>query len=118
MLIPLTCEHLGSLDQGHAAAIINASIRDAIKDLEDRGKDGKSRKVVIEVELKLGEREDVVEAHVSAGAKIPPRDPSPHRQDQTSPTARSPALPGVRAEDPNQRTIDTRLAEGPTAENP
>jgi len=40
---PLTCETIGDLDGGAPRAIIDAAIREALQDLDDRGDDGQPR---------------------------------------------------------------------------
>ncbi len=46
--LPITCDTLGELDGGAARAVIDAAIREAVSDLEDRGhQDEKPRKVKI-----------------------------------------------------------------------
>lgn len=72
MITPVTCDTLGQLDGGAARAIIDAAIRDAIRDLDDRGEDDKPRKV--EIVLTLTRREDAgVECTVEAAARVPRR---------------------------------------------
>ena len=52
----LTLETIGELAGGQAKATINAAIRSAMRDVEDRGADKKARKVTIELEFtKLGD---------------------------------------------------------------
>ena len=43
----LTCKTLGDLDGGRAGAIIDAALSTMIRDLEERGHDGKARTVTI-----------------------------------------------------------------------
>jgi len=67
----LTLGTLGQLAGGQAEATINAALRAALRDTEDRGADKKPRKVTIEVEFKkLGE--DNVSATVKAKTTVPP----------------------------------------------
>lgn len=70
----LSCANIGDLDEGAAGLVINAAINEAVSDLEDRGSDGKPRKVVVTLELVLpdeGQGSPIV--HVEACAKIPAR---------------------------------------------
>lgn len=67
----LTLANVGKLAGGQAEATINAALRAALRDTEDRGADKKGRKVTIEIELKkLGE--DNVSATVKAKCSVPP----------------------------------------------
>jgi hypothetical protein len=66
----LTLATVGQLAGGQAEAIINAALRAALRDTEDRGADKKPRKVTIELELrKLG---DSVSATAKAKTSLPP----------------------------------------------
>ncbi|HEY1190997.1 MAG TPA: hypothetical protein VGE74_25415 [Gemmata sp.] len=66
----LSLATLGELSAGQSEAIINAALRQAIRDTEDRGADKKSRKVMIEIDLKkIGES---VAATVKAKVTMPP----------------------------------------------
>lgn len=66
----LTLETIADLSEGQAAATVNAAIRAALTDCEDRGSDKKSRKVTIELEFKkVGES---VAAVVKAKTTLPP----------------------------------------------
>lgn len=67
----LNCSNLGALDDGAAGHVINAAIREAIADLEDRGEDGKPRQV--NIVLEMTKDQGLIIAHVQAGAKIPKR---------------------------------------------
>lgn len=72
----LTLANLGALSGGQAAGTINAALRAALRDVEDRGGDKKPRKVTIEVELrKLGD--DNVSATVRAKSTLPPYQTDP-----------------------------------------
>lgn len=67
----LTLDTLGQLAAGQAEGIINAALRAAMRDVEDRGADKKARKVTIEIVLtKLSE--DAVSATVRAKPTLPP----------------------------------------------
>ena len=101
----LTCSNIGALDDGAAAHVINAALREAIADLEDRGEDGKARQVCIILEMTKDQ--GLIIAHVQAGAKIPKR--------RTGNTSGKIVLDGKQAafqfselapDDPTQHTID------------
>lgn len=70
---PLCLDSLGDLADGSARLIIDRAIQEAVSDTDDRAADdGKPRKVTIE--LTLERRGDgLIEAHVAAQAKLPPR---------------------------------------------
>jgi hypothetical protein len=69
----ITCDTLGDLDQNAARLIIDAALRDAINDLEDRGQqDRKPRRVNIVVTFNLLDNGQV-SATVEALAKVPMR---------------------------------------------
>ncbi len=63
---------LGNLDGGAAELIIDAALKAAVADLDDRGADELPRKVQIEVELKQLDNK-FIEAHVVAFARVPKR---------------------------------------------
>lgn len=72
----LTLDTLGQLAGGQAEATINAALRAALRDTEDRGADKKPRKVTIEIELKkVGQ--DNVSATVKAKTSVPPYQTDP-----------------------------------------
>lgn len=48
----VTIDNLGDLDKGIARGIINHALNQAIQDTDDRGDDGKERKVTITVSFK------------------------------------------------------------------
>ncbi len=74
MLANLTYGTLGDLDGGRAEAIIDAAIKTAVADIDDRGEDGKPRTVNIVVSLvRLPNSEGKIAAHVEAEAKLPRR---------------------------------------------
>ncbi len=50
--IQLTSDTIGDLDGGLARHIIDHALQAAVSDVEDRGDDGKARKVVVEIEMK------------------------------------------------------------------
>lgn len=71
--LPISCDTIGMLDGGAARAIIDAAIRDAVADLEDRGhEDERPRKVEILLTLELLDNGQVG-ARVEAAAKVPRR---------------------------------------------
>ena len=74
--VALSLETIGALDDGVAGAIINAEINTAVADLEDRGDDGKERKVVIELSM-LRDEHGKYHMTVKAQAKMPPRQVAP-----------------------------------------
>lgn len=103
---PLSLESLGEVGDGGAKLIIDNEIAVAVRDTDDRGEDGKPRKVVIEVTL---EKQDsgLVEVSVFAQAKLPPR--------RTHATVTRPKnregkvalmFSQFAQDDPDQRTID------------
>lgn len=49
MLASLNSQTIGELDNGLAGAAIDEAINQAMRDVEDRGDDGKPRKVLIEL---------------------------------------------------------------------
>lgn len=107
----LDLESLASLDQGAAGAIIEAALREAVADLDDRGQDKKPRQVSITVTLLQLENGQVA-VDVDAAAKLPRR--------RTASTfcrlqkqARGAALTfqEFAPEHPDQRTIDEALSD-------
>ncbi len=103
----LSLATLGELDGGAAGVIIDAAIREAVGDLDDRGEDEKPRKVTIEITLKRMDN-GLIESHVEACAKVPRR--------RTATTVGRVAGNGGKGmgllfqsqvpDDPDQRTID------------
>lgn len=70
---PLTAETIHKLDAGAAGVAIDSALRIAVHDLEDRGQDGKSRKVVITLELaKADKGRGRVISRVTANCSLPP----------------------------------------------
>lgn len=109
----LTLSTIGDLAGGQAEATINAAIRAALRDTEDRGADKKARKVTIELEFKKVGPDNVTLA-VRARPTIPPYQTDPtvgelllndrgQPEMQFSPDAPGnpdqPALPGTRDDD-------------------
>lgn len=62
---------IGMLDNGAAGLVIDAAIKEAMADVDDRGSDGKPRKVVIT--LTMGKDGPNVFTEVDAKATIPAR---------------------------------------------
>ena len=108
-LQPLALDTLSQLADGQAKATINAALAAAVRDTEDRGDDGKPRKVTGEIELKkLGE--DSITATIKAKTAVPPY--------VTKPTVGKLRLEGRNAEmvfspsnadNPDQRTVEDVL---------
>lgn len=73
MQVPITARTIADLDAGNAGAIIDAAIREAINDLDDRGNDdGKPRQVEIKITFDLADNGQVI-ASVEASPRIPRR---------------------------------------------
>jgi hypothetical protein len=51
-IVDLTSEVIGQLSQGAFGLVIEQEMARVTKDIEDRGHDGKSRKLAIEIEIK------------------------------------------------------------------
>ncbi len=67
----LTLSTIGELAGGQAQATVDAALRAALRDTEDRGGDKKPRKVTIEIELrKVGD--ETISATVKAKTSVPP----------------------------------------------
>lgn len=67
----LTLDTIGDLDEGRARLAVNRELDRAVADLLDRGtEDGKTRKVVIQLELTT--KEGLIVCQVQAQAKLPP----------------------------------------------
>jgi hypothetical protein len=106
----LSCANIGALDDGAAALVINAAINEVVADLDDRGDDGKPRRV--EILIEMVKADGLTVAHVQAGAKVPKR--------RTGSTSGKLLLAGKQAafsfsehapEDPTQHTIDEYTKE-------
>jgi hypothetical protein len=67
----LQLETIGELDGGRAAGIINAAIKAAVADLDDRGDDKKARKVSITIELKK-DKNGMIFTSTQAKTQLPP----------------------------------------------
>lgn len=103
-------ENLSQIDNGIAGAIINAAIKEAVTDLEDRGKeDKKARRIEIGIELQLTARGEV-DVSVEAHARIPKRRSASTRcavrQDGKGPNNVKLVFQAFDPDNPNQRTID------------
>lgn len=69
--VELNLDTLGELDSGAARHAIDAALRQALSDIEDRGlEDGKARKVTVEIELKKIS-DDFVEMFVKTKCTMP-----------------------------------------------
>ncbi len=69
----VSCNTLGDLDGGSARAIVDAAIREAVNDLEDRAEyDEKPRDVVIKLRFEMRKNREV-DVTLDATAKMPPR---------------------------------------------
>ena len=110
MQLPVTIDTLAELDSGAARLIINRAIEEAVRDMDDRGDDGKPRKVEILLELSRMDN-GLIACHVEASPKVPRR--------RTASTVGLIRRSGERSQllfqqfdqdDPKQRTIDE--AEG------
>lgn len=107
MQLPVTCSTLGELDEGSARLIIDAAIREAVRDVEDRGNDEKPRKVVITLTFKQMEN-GLVEAEVEAVARVPARRTASTIAAVKRKQGEAPSLvfQQYAADDPSQKTID------------
>jgi hypothetical protein len=111
--VKLSLATLGSVDQGSAELIIDRAINEATRDIDDRGADGKPRKIMIEVQLQQVP-DGRVDITVAAHPKLPPR--------QTASTvARVRTMPNGGAdllfqefspENPDQTSVFDRDAKG------
>lgn len=105
----LDCDSIGNLHHGFAREIINAALQTAIKDTDDRGSDGKLRKVTIEISfVKIGD------GAVKIGLTADPRGPK-YQIDDTVATINAPTKRGMAPEfafrsdspeRPDQQTFD------------
>jgi len=67
----LTCDSLGELNHGLARGVIDAALRMAVADLNERGsEDDKVRKVIITVEMERMTDDDIA-VRVDVGTKLP-----------------------------------------------
>lgn len=110
--LPVTAETLGMLDGGAAKAIIDAAIREALFDLDDRGfQDGKPRRVEIILTFDLLDNGQV-------GTRVEAIAKAPRRRTAATIGAFRRENEGVRLvfaqgapEDPHQTTIDDLTRE-------
>lgn len=70
MQVPLCLETLGDLDNGTAKMAIDEAIRRALQDLDDRGSDGKERKVGITLSIAHIDKVNIA-AHVEVKVSLP-----------------------------------------------
>jgi hypothetical protein len=68
--VDITLATLGDLDGGTAGVMIDAALKAAKEDADDRGSDGKAREVVIKVKMKQLPNEQI-ETIVTAKATVP-----------------------------------------------
>src|SRR6185369_11518126 len=66
----VSCDTIGNLDHGTARVAIDLAIRTVIADLDDRGEDGKPRKVNITLEFSKMEGGQIVTS-VEVGTALP-----------------------------------------------
>lgn len=67
----LSIQNLGEVDGGRAGGIIDAAIKAAVADLDDRGKDGLPRKVTITLSMKQSDESNLIFTSVKAKATLP-----------------------------------------------
>lgn len=110
MLENLSLKSLGDLDEGAARAIIDAAIREAVADLDDRGSDRKPRQVNIQINLSLLENNQV-SVDVDAYAKLPRRRTASTfgRLRREGPDGTRVQFQTLASQEPDQRTIDEYL---------
>ncbi len=98
---------LGELDGGAARAIIEAAIREAMTDLDDRGQDGLPRRVDVRLTVKQMPN-GLVEAHVEATASVPKRRTNSTicRLKRSSDRSARLLFQDGAPDDPDQRTLD------------
>lgn len=106
----LSLDSLGDLDNGAARLMIDRALAAAVADLDDRGDDGKARKVVITLELKRTEGGLVV-SHVQAKAAVPVYRTAGTLGKLRQKKGGQAALDFQQhaADDPDQRTIDEAI---------
>ena len=75
-LVKLTWDTLGELYGGIGGAIIDKEIDIAVADIDDRGDDGKVRKVMVCIELEKREN-GTIDCRIKAAAKLPVRQTVP-----------------------------------------
>lgn len=72
MQVPVSARSLPDMDRGAAGLMIDAAIREAVRDVEDRGDDFQPRKVNIILTFKMLDN-GAVACHIEAEAKVPKR---------------------------------------------
>lgn len=108
----LSLDSLGELDNGNSRAIIDATIRRAVEDLDDRGDDGKARTVEIKIEMKKIDG-GLTATLVHAGCKLPAYQTNGTVMRHKVVNGQSRLLFQQLAPDnPDQRTIDDALPDG------
>ncbi len=75
---PLTHTNLGDLDGGEAGRYIDEAIADAVRDLHERGGDGKPRDVNLKIRFTQGDHENEIKVAVHTGHKFPGRATAEH----------------------------------------
>lgn len=70
MQAKLCCDNIGELANGTARGTIDACIRHALGDLDDRGEDGKAREVIVKLAFQKADS-GLITATVGAETKIP-----------------------------------------------
>jgi hypothetical protein len=107
----LSLDTIGDLADGTARAIIDKAISEAVADLDDRGDDGKPRKIKIEVELKQMDN-GLTESAVQACAVVPARrTPSTVAKVKKTRDKAQLTFQDMASDDPNQTTIDQHMQE-------
>jgi hypothetical protein len=69
-LTRLTCDSIGTLDEGRAAGIINAALAQLYRDIEERGHDEKARSLAITLTFET--HKGLVVVDVQAKVSTPP----------------------------------------------
>lgn len=106
MTSELTLDTLGDLDGGSAREIVNAALRSALTDLEDRGDDGKPRKVTITLHVHLLDNGQAA-AKVDAKTTIPAYSTHATIANMTRREGRAGLqFQGLAPDNPNQKTLD------------
>lgn len=110
--LPVTCDTLGELDGGAARAVIDAAIREAVTDLEDRGADDeKPRKVKIMLTFELIDSGHVA-CRIEANPLGPPRrTASTIGQFRRDGGAMRVQFNSLSPDSPNQTTIEDYMGE-------
>ncbi len=108
----LSLRTLGELDNGSAELVINAAIRAAVADIDDRGDDGVKRQVHIIVEFKKLDN-GIVATTVEAEAKVPKRRTATTLASLfVTPKGPEAVFQSYAPDDPHQRTIDEAEEQG------